>query len=86
MVEAGCTTAEVAARAGASVQPIRSLRRRFAQTGSSRDFPRSGRPRVTSRVQDRYIFNQHLRDRFRTATATAAVTPVVTTTVFPPRQ
>ena len=75
MLEAECTTAEVAARVGASVQSIRSLRRRFAQTGSTRDLPRSGRPRVTSRAQDRYILNQHLRDRFRTATATAAVTP-----------
>ena len=75
MLGAGCTTAEVAAPVGASVQSIRSLRRRFAQTGSTRDLPRSGRPRVTSRAQDRYILNQHLRDRFRTATATAAVTP-----------
>jgi len=75
MLEAECTTAEVAARVGASVQSIRSLRWRFAQTGSTRDLLRSGRPRVTSRAQDRYILNQHLRDRFRTATATAAVTP-----------
>jgi len=75
MLEAGCTTAEVAARVGASVQSIRSLRWRFAQTGSTRDLPQSGRPRLTYRAQDRYILNQHLRDRFRTATATAAVTP-----------
>jgi len=75
MLVAGCKTAEVAACVGASVQSIRSLRRWFAQTGSTRDLPRSGRPRVTSRAQDRYILNQHLRDRFRTATATAAVTP-----------
>ena len=75
MLEAGCTTAEVAARVGASVQSIRSLQRRFAQTGSTRDLPRSGRPRDTSRAQDRYILNQHLRDRFRTATATSAVVP-----------
>ena len=33
MLGAGCTTAEVAARVGASLQSIRSLRRRFAQTG-----------------------------------------------------
>jgi len=71
----GTWAAEVAARVGASVQSIRSLRRRFAQTGSTRDLPRSGRPRVTSQTQDRFILNQHLRDRFRTAKATAAVTP-----------
>ena len=75
MLGAGCTTVEVAACVGASVQSIKSLRRRFAQTRSTRDLPRSGRPRVRSRAQDSYILNQHLRDRFRTATATAAVTP-----------
>ena len=48
MLGAGCTTAEVAARVGASMQSIRSLRRRFAQTGNTRDLPRSGRTRVTS--------------------------------------
>ena len=32
----------------------------------------AGRPRVTNRIQDRYILNQQLRDRFRTATTTAA--------------
>ena len=33
------------------------------------------RPRVTTRGQDRYIMNTHLRNRFQTATATAADTP-----------
>ena len=37
--------------------------------------PRRGRPRVTTRSQDRYIMNTHLRNRFQTATATAANTP-----------
>ena len=46
------------------------------QTGSTEDLPRSGRPpRVTTPAQDRYILNQHLRNRFLTATATASVTP-----------
>ena len=43
------------------------------QTGSTEDLPRSGRPRVTTPAQDRYILNQHLRNRF--LTATASVTP-----------
>jgi len=74
MPEAGCTTAEFAARVGASViNPKHSAA--ISQTGSTRDLPRSGRPRVTSRAQDCYILNQHLRDRFRTAAATSAVTP-----------
>ena len=58
-----------------SVQAVRSLRRWFVQTGSTEDLPRSGRPRVTTPAQDRYILNQHLRNRFLTATATASVTP-----------
>ena len=39
------------------------------------DRPRSGRPRVTTRRQDRYIRLTHLRNRFRTAVETFQVTP-----------
>ena len=75
MLEAGASTEDVAAQVGSSVQAVRSLRRRFVQTGSTEDLPRSGRPRVTTPAQDCYILNQHLRSRFLTATATASVTP-----------
>ena len=75
MLEAGALIEDVAAQVGSSVQAIRSLRRRFVQTGSTEDLPRSGRPRVTTPAQDRYILNQHLRNHFLTATATASVTP-----------
>ena len=44
-------------------------------TGSTNDLPHRGRPRVTTRGQHRYIMNTHLRNRFQTATATAANTP-----------
>lgn len=44
---------------------------RFHLHGTVNDGPRSGRPRITTRDQDRYIRIQHLRDRFRTATLTA---------------
>ena len=64
MLEAGASTEEVSVKVGSSVQAVRSLRRRFVQTGSTEDLPRSGRPRVTTPAQDRYIFNQHLRNRF----------------------
>ena len=37
--------------------------------------PRRGRLRVTTCGQDSYIMNTHLRNRFQTATATAANTP-----------
>ena len=75
MLEAGTSTEDVTAQVGSSMQAVRSLRRRFVQTGSTEDLPRSGRPRVTTPAQDRYILNQHLRNRFLTATATASVTP-----------
>ena len=64
---------DVLAQVGSSLQAVRSLRRRFVQTGSKEDLPCSGRPRVTTPVQDRYILNQHLRNCL-TATATASVT------------
>ena len=75
MLNSGTPTEQVAAHVGSSVQAVRSLRRRFTQTGSTADLPRSGRPRVTTRAQDRYILSQHLRNRFLPATVTAAVTP-----------
>jgi transposase-like protein len=43
---------------------------RYQQTGSTRDLPRLGRPRVTTAAQDRYIQLRHLRERFTTATST----------------
>ena len=53
---------------------FKRLRRRFRVTGNLADRPRSGRPRVTTRVttaaDDRYIVSQHLRNRRLTATAT----------------
>ena len=48
MLEAEALTEEVSVRVGSSVQAVRSLRRRFVQTGSKEDLPRSGRPRVTT--------------------------------------
>ena len=77
MLEAGASKEDVAAQVRSSVQAVRSLRRRFVQTGSTEDLPRNGRPRVTTPAQDRYILNQHLRNRFLTATATASVIPVI---------
>ena len=60
MLEAGASTEEVSVQVGSSVQAVRSLRRRFVQTGSMQDLPRSGRPGVTTPAQDRFILNQHL--------------------------
>ena len=74
MLETGASMEEVSLQVGSSVQALRSLKRRFVQTGITEDLPRSGRPRVTTPAQDHYILNQHLRNRFLTATATASVT------------
>ena len=75
LLEAGASREEIAVQVGSSVQAVRSLRRRFVQTGRTEDLRRSGRPRVTTPAQDRIILNQQLRNRFLTATATASVTP-----------
>ena len=75
MLDAGVTTEHIARHVGCSSQAIRNLRIRFRTTGSTTDLPRRGRPRVTTRGQDRYIMNTHLRNRFQTATATAANKP-----------
>ena len=47
------------------------LRRRFRVTENVADRPRSGRPRVTTAADDRYIVLQHLHVRYRRLTAAA---------------
>uniref|UniRef100_A0AAZ3PA60 Transposase Tc1-like domain-containing protein n=1 Tax=Oncorhynchus tshawytscha TaxID=74940 RepID=A0AAZ3PA60_ONCTS len=67
-------TADVARAINCNVHIVRRLRQCYKETGRTADHPRSGRPRVTTPAQDRYIQTSHLRDRFRMAT-TARVTP-----------
>ena len=55
---------------GYTLKTIECLRGRFRVTGNSADHPRSGRPRVTTAADDRYIVLQHLRNRRLTAAAT----------------
>jgi hypothetical protein len=52
---------------------IHRLRRRFQMTGSTKDRPRSGHPKVTSPADDRFIRLRHLRDRFLPATSSTNV-------------
>ena len=75
MLDAGMSTEHVPRHVGCSSRAIRTLRIRFRTTGSTNDLPSRGRARVTTRGQDRYIMNTHMRNRFQTATATAANTP-----------
>ena len=62
MLDAGMSTKHVARHVGCSRRAIRNLRIRFRKTGGTNDLPRRGRPRVTTRGQDRYIMNTYLRN------------------------
>ena len=74
-LQQGATQAAVARHFNVSRATINRLWIRHNATGSVADRPRSGRPRVTTPAQDRFIRLQHLRDRFQTATTTAANIP-----------
>ena len=74
MFNAGMTMNTVAMNIGFSTRAIRHLRQCFQKTGRTEDRPRNGRPCVTTRGQNRYYRNTHQRNRFQTATATAANT------------
>ena len=52
---------------GAQSNTIQSLLRRFRQSGNNKDRQRSGRPRVTSHLQDNHTRLVHLRYRFQTS-------------------
>ena len=62
---------QVANHFGVNVSTTERLVRRLRETGHLADRPWSGRPRVTSRRQDRTIPLAHLRNRHLTATETA---------------
>ena len=75
MLLRGTSQAVLARNFQVSRSTITRLYQRLRQTGTTNDRPRSGRPRVTSRRQDRYMRLTHLRNRFRTAVETALVKP-----------
>ena len=75
MLEAGLRHVDVAEHLGVSRGTITRLAARYRVRGTVDDLPRSGRPRVTTPVQDRHIRTSHLRYRFLPATSTAVVTP-----------
>ena len=74
MVEASLRHYDVAARFGMTRATITRLLTRYRLYGTVNDLRRSGRLRVTTARQDRHIRTSHLRNRFQTALATAAVT------------
>ena len=63
MLMQGVQQIHVARHFGVHVSTIERLVRRLRETGRLADRPRSGRPRVTSRRQDRYIVVSHMRNR-----------------------
>lgn len=71
MLNAGMSVTDVSVRLNVHHSTITRLRRRFRETGSTRNRPHARRPRVTTPQQDRHIRLQHLRDRLRPATRTA---------------
>ena len=74
-LQAGISQSEVARTVNVNQSTISRLWSRFQQTGTTNDRPRSGRPRITTRRQDRYIRVFHLRHRTVTATITAVGLP-----------
>lgn len=74
-LQCGSSISNVALYFDVAPSTIMRLWNRFQRHGSTEDRPRSGRPRITTPNQDRYIRVCHLRDRTRTATATASSIP-----------
>ena len=70
MLNAGTSATVVSRHFGCTRKTIVRLRRRFRVTGNVADRPGSGRPRVTTAADDRYIVLQHLRNRRLTTAVT----------------
>lgn len=70
-LEAGDDPQAVALAFNCHISTVYRLMQRVQATGSNDDAPRSGRPRVTPPRQDRYIFRNHIGERFETAEETA---------------
>lgn len=74
-LEAGQSQSAVARHFHVSQSTISRLWQRYRVHNSTRDRPRSGRPRVTTPAQDRFIRVLHLRNRTCTAAYTAHNVP-----------
>ena len=70
ILNAGMSATVLSRHFGCTRKTIERLRRRFRVTGNLADRPRSGRPRVTTATDDRYIVLPHLRNRRLTAAST----------------
>ena len=72
MYQQGLSVRMTANRIGESPSVIQRLKERWQNTGRVEDRPRSGRPRKTTRQQDRHVVLSCLRDRSATAEALRA--------------
>ena len=68
LLEAGRSRRDVANQFHVSVATLSRLVRRYRETGDVKDRVRSGRPRITTAVEDRRIRLLSLRSRDKTAT------------------
>ncbi len=66
MLQSGISQRDAARRFNVHVSTISRLNQRFLVTGSTKDRPRPGQPRVTTQRQDVFIRQRHLRNRFVT--------------------
>lgn len=73
LLDAGISQKDIARRFNVDRTTIYRLVQRVRLTGTVNDRPRPGQVRVTSRRQDNYIRQLHLRHRFQTAAQTASV-------------
>uniref|UniRef100_A0AAZ3RYA3 Helix-turn-helix domain-containing protein n=1 Tax=Oncorhynchus tshawytscha TaxID=74940 RepID=A0AAZ3RYA3_ONCTS len=73
MLQGGMRTADVARVINCNVRTVRRPSQSYRETGWTADHPRSGRPRVPTPAQDRYIRTSHLWDRYRMAISTLCV-------------
>ena len=73
MLRAGVGYRHVAQHFNCHHSTISRLLTRFRLSGTTKDRQRPGQPRVTTRRQDLYIRQRHLRGRFLTSTSTARI-------------
>ena len=75
MLQGGASVFATARHFGVTRTTVRLWNQRYRATGTVADLQRSGRPRVTTPQQDRFIILRHLWNRFQPSTVTARTIP-----------